>query len=76
MLSACSDLAGPWTDFWTGLFSGIGGSLEQKRRFDILMLFLEVLLLRIALAGLHDMNLDVQIALQAQYFVDLEVQIS
>ena len=35
-----------------------------------------VLLLRLALAGLRDVNLDVQISWQAQCFVDLEVQSS
>ena len=58
------------------IFKVQGKSLERKLRFGILMLSLEVLLLRIALAGLHDVNLDVQISWQAQYFVGLKVQIS
>ena len=51
-------------DFWTcGPFSEVGGSLQRK-------------LCVTALAGLRDVNLDVQISRQAQYFVDLEVQTS
>ena len=37
------------------------------------MLSLEVLLLQIALAGLRDVKLDLQISWEAQNFVDLEV---
>ena len=64
-------------DFWTcGSFAEIGGSLKRKPRFGILVLSLEVLLLRIALAGLRGVNLDAQISWQAQCFVDLAVMIS
>ena len=52
-----------------GLLSDIGGSLEQKLHFGILMLSLEGLLLGNALAGLRDVNLDVQFLMQAQHFV-------
>ena len=46
----------------------------RKLLFGMLILSLEVLLLRIALAGLRGVYLDVQISWQAQHFVDLEVQ--
>ena len=57
------------------VFSIIGGILEAKLRFGILMLSLEVLLVRITLAGMCDVNLDVQISWQAQCVVDLEVRL-
>ena len=44
---------------------------RAKAALGILMLSLEVLLLRIALAGLRDLNLDVQTSWQAQCFLNL-----
>ena len=48
---------------------------ERNLHLGILMLSLEALLLRLALAGLRDVNLDAQISWQAQFYVDLEVPI-
>ena len=53
-----------------------GGSLKRQLRFGIFMFSLEVLLLRITLAGLRGVILDVQTLWQAHYFVGLEVQTS
>ena len=56
----------------SGLFSEVGGQSRAKAA----LWQLAALLLQNALAALHDVNLDVQIAWQAQGFVDLEAQIS
>ena len=54
-------------DLWTrGSFSEIGGSVERKLHFGILMLSLEALLLRNGWAGLR----DVQISWQAHVHHD------
>ena len=52
------------------------GSIARKLRFDVLNFSLEVLLLRRALGGLPNVNLDVQISWQARHFVNADGQTS
>ena len=47
--------------------------VATKAAFWHLDIVLDELLLRSALAGLRDVNLDVQISWQVQYFVDLKM---
>ena len=61
-----------------GSFQDSWGSLERKLCFGILLLFLEVPLLRSAMAGLRDVNLEVQNAWQAwqaHHYVNLEFHV-